>query len=134
MRRHATAFALSLTATLLVLIVAATWTDLSGLLSESSTTAVSTAPAGTQLVPPPAATRTPGAAKTTTPNPRRTVRPPTPERSPAPPSLPPSPQYTFPVSGCEVQYAQTHHNYPAVDIFAARSCAFVSPSLARSMG
>jgi len=37
----------------------------------------------------------------------------------------------FPVSGCRVDYAHAHHDYPATDIFAARGCAFVSPVAGR---
>jgi murein DD-endopeptidase MepM/ murein hydrolase activator NlpD len=33
----------------------------------------------------------------------------------------------FPVQGCRVSYAHSHHDYPATDIFAARGCAVVSP-------
>jgi len=38
-----------------------------------------------------------------------------------------APIYTFPVSGCTVKYAKTHHDYPATDIQAKKGCAFVSP-------
>jgi len=37
------------------------------------------------------------------------------------------PIYTFPVAGCTVKYAHTHHDYPATDIQAKKGCAFVSP-------
>ena len=38
-----------------------------------------------------------------------------------------APIYTFPVAGCTVKYAHTHHDYPATDIQAKKGCAFVSP-------
>ena len=38
-----------------------------------------------------------------------------------------APIYTFPVSGCTVNYGKYHHDYPATDIFAKKGCAFVSP-------
>jgi len=38
-----------------------------------------------------------------------------------------APIYTFPVAGCTVKYAHSHHDYPATDIIAKKGCAFVSP-------
>jgi len=38
-----------------------------------------------------------------------------------------APIYTFPIAGCTVTYAKYHHDYPASDIFAKKSCAFVAP-------
>ncbi|MEI8406714.1 M23 family metallopeptidase [Kribbella sp. CCNWLY201] len=35
--------------------------------------------------------------------------------------------YVFPVGGCEAAASQSHHDYPASDIFAGRGCRFVSP-------
>jgi murein DD-endopeptidase MepM/ murein hydrolase activator NlpD len=35
--------------------------------------------------------------------------------------------YVFPVGGCEAAASQSHHDYPASDIFAERGCTFVSP-------
>jgi peptidoglycan LD-endopeptidase LytH len=57
---------------------------------------------------------TTGAAATTTTRQGRT--------SPAAPV-----RYRFPVTGCQVSYGRSHHDYPATDIFAARGCAFVAP-------
>ncbi len=37
------------------------------------------------------------------------------------------PVYVFPVTGCEVNYARAHHDYPATDILAKSGCAFVAP-------
>ena len=39
-----------------------------------------------------------------------------------------APNYTFPVQGCKVTYARSHHNYPATDILAARGCLFIAPT------
>lgn len=39
--------------------------------------------------------------------------------------------YRFPVTGCKVSYAHSHHDYPATDIFAARGCTVVSPVTGR---
>ncbi len=33
----------------------------------------------------------------------------------------------FPVGGCQASASQSHHDYPASDIFAAKGCRFVSP-------
>jgi murein DD-endopeptidase MepM/ murein hydrolase activator NlpD len=38
-----------------------------------------------------------------------------------------APIYTFPIAGCTVKYAHSHHDYPATDIQAKKGCAFVSP-------
>ncbi len=38
-----------------------------------------------------------------------------------------APAYIFPVQGCKVTYAHSHHNYPATDILAAKGCKFVAP-------
>jgi murein DD-endopeptidase MepM/ murein hydrolase activator NlpD len=35
--------------------------------------------------------------------------------------------YTFPVHGCRSSYADTHHDYPATDIFTGFGCRFVAP-------
>ena len=39
-----------------------------------------------------------------------------------------SPNYTFPISGCAVTYARSHHNYPATDILTKKGCKFVAPT------
>ena len=39
-----------------------------------------------------------------------------------------SPGYVFPVQGCKVTYAHSHHNYPATDILAPKGCSFVAPT------
>ena len=38
-----------------------------------------------------------------------------------------APTYTFPVSGCEVNFTRAHHDYAASDILAKAGCKFVSP-------
>jgi hypothetical protein len=37
-----------------------------------------------------------------------------------------APVYTFPINGCTVKYAHSHHNYPATDILAKKGCRFVA--------
>lgn len=39
-----------------------------------------------------------------------------------------APVYVFPVTGCEVNYARAHHDYPATDILAKAGCTFVAPT------
>lgn len=39
----------------------------------------------------------------------------------------PSPRYVFPVGGCRADASQSHHDYPASDIFAKVGCLFVAP-------
>ncbi|MFI5710109.1 peptidoglycan DD-metalloendopeptidase family protein [Kribbella sp. NPDC051620] len=36
-------------------------------------------------------------------------------------------KYVFPIGGCRADASQSHHDYPASDIFADRGCRFVSP-------
>jgi peptidoglycan LD-endopeptidase LytH len=36
-------------------------------------------------------------------------------------------RYRFPVAGCRAQYGNSHHDYPAADMFTARGCTFVAP-------
>ncbi|GAA1565401.1 hypothetical protein GCM10009789_18680 [Kribbella sancticallisti] len=35
--------------------------------------------------------------------------------------------YVFPIGGCKASASQSHHDYPASDIFADKGCQFVSP-------
>lgn len=37
-----------------------------------------------------------------------------------------SPVYAFPIVGCSVKYAHSHHNYPATDILGKIGCKFVA--------
>ena len=37
-----------------------------------------------------------------------------------------APVYTFPIVGCKVHYAHSHHDYPATDILGKIGCKFVS--------
>lgn len=39
-----------------------------------------------------------------------------------------APKYIFPITGCTVKYAHSHHNYPATDILAKVGCKFVAPT------
>jgi murein DD-endopeptidase MepM/ murein hydrolase activator NlpD len=39
-----------------------------------------------------------------------------------------APKYAFPIVGCAVTYAHSHHNYPATDILAKIGCKFVAPT------
>jgi peptidoglycan LD-endopeptidase LytH len=36
-------------------------------------------------------------------------------------------RYRFPVAGCQARYGNSHHDYPAADMFTDRGCAFVAP-------
>ncbi|NIK55623.1 hypothetical protein BJY22_001340 [Kribbella shirazensis] len=69
----------------------------------------------------------------TTPRQTTPARPITPARptTRGKPSTPARPatvhQYVFPVSGCRADASQSHHDYPASDIFADVGCLFVSP-------
>lgn len=47
--------------------------------------------------------------------------------TPQPASTSARTQYVFPVGGCRADASQSHHDYPASDIFAAKGCKFVSP-------
>jgi murein DD-endopeptidase MepM/ murein hydrolase activator NlpD len=38
-----------------------------------------------------------------------------------------APVYVFPVAGCDVNYARSHHDYAATDILSKKGCRFVSP-------
>ena len=37
-----------------------------------------------------------------------------------------APTYVFPIQGCTVTYAHSHHNYPATDILTKKGCHFVA--------
>ncbi len=37
-----------------------------------------------------------------------------------------TPTYVFPIVGCSVKYAHSHHNYPATDILTKTGCKFVA--------
>jgi len=39
-----------------------------------------------------------------------------------------APKYAFPIVGCAVTYAHSHHNYPATDILTKIGCKFVAPT------
>lgn len=40
-------------------------------------------------------------------------------------------RYVFPVGGCRADASQSHHDYPASDIFANAGCLFVAPVAGR---
>jgi murein DD-endopeptidase MepM/ murein hydrolase activator NlpD len=40
-------------------------------------------------------------------------------------------RYRFPVADCRAQYGNSHHDYPAADMFTGRGCAFVAPLAGR---
>jgi murein DD-endopeptidase MepM/ murein hydrolase activator NlpD len=46
-------------------------------------------------------------------------------------ALPAKVDYRFPVAGCRASYGDSHHNYPAADMFTERGCAFVAPVAGR---
>lgn len=93
--------------------------------------------------PPSQRTTTTAARTTTEPSPRRSAppstsssaRPASPAQSstPARPTVVPTnpapkvPRYVFPVGGCRADASQSHHDYPASDIFANVGCLFVAP-------
>jgi murein DD-endopeptidase MepM/ murein hydrolase activator NlpD len=77
------------------------------------TTAPPTTTAAPATTAPPATTAAPATSEpegTAT-----TARPTTPVR------------YRFPVAGCQASYGDSHHDYPAADLFTRRGCAFVAP-------
>ncbi|HEV2890247.1 MAG TPA: M23 family metallopeptidase [Frankiaceae bacterium] len=74
----------------------------------------------------------PLASPSATPTPTVTARAtptPTPSATPSPAASPTQARltYAFPVAGCRVTYARSHHDYPATDILARTGCAYVSP-------
>ena len=103
-----------------------------GLFGLSAAGVFDNAQSGAQDTPRPAPPSTPASTKastaprTTTATPRaqlttRSARPSRPVR--------PDPvhRYVFPVAGCRADASQTHHDYPASDIFADVGCLFVAP-------
>lgn len=86
----------------------------------SSTPQPSTTPATTSTTTPPATQAHPSTPpRPSTPAP--TTRPSNPEPSRR------APRYVFPVGGCRADASQSHHDYPASDIFAHVGCLFVAP-------
>ena len=77
-------------------------------------------PEATATAPEPTPTTTRTATPTVTP---AAVRPPTVDAAGG--------QHAFPIRGCSVSYAHSHHDYPATDIFAARGCTVVAPVTGR---
>jgi murein DD-endopeptidase MepM/ murein hydrolase activator NlpD len=66
-------------------------------------------------------TTTPPAAQAHPSTPRPTTRPST--QTPSHPTR----RYVFPVGACRADASQSHHDYPASDIFAHVGCLFVAP-------
>ncbi len=85
--------------------------------------------------PKPTARRTAGPTPTASPIPARTpASTPGPVRTPGfrPPTVVSAGgRHAFPIRGCSVSYAHSHHDYPATDIFAARGCIVVAPMTGR---
>ncbi|MGW7681202.1 M23 family metallopeptidase [Kribbella sp. NPDC054772] len=73
----------------------------------------------------------PTAAPSPTPSPKPTTmrRPHT--TTPARPERQAAVRYAFPVGGCRADASQSHHDYPASDIFANVGCLFVAPVAGR---
>ncbi|WP_328524711.1 M23 family metallopeptidase [Kribbella sp. NBC_00359] len=61
----------------------------------------------------------------TTPKPTPTPTPSPTRRTAATVHAPP--RYVFPIAGCLADASQSHHDYPASDVFAKVGCRFVSP-------
>lgn len=103
-------------------------------------TAPTPVPATSTQATPTAATPTLGPS-TPTPAPSSTTkRAPSTRPRPSTPARPSSPgiavlsrptsagkRYVFPVAGCRADASQSHHDYPASDIFADVGCLFVAP-------
>lgn len=84
--------------------------------------------AASRPTPPSTAPTTAGSASPATrPATRPTTGPTTPAAAPSVHRSPTRVRYAFPIRGCRVAYASSHHDYPATDVFAARGCRVVSP-------
>jgi peptidoglycan LD-endopeptidase LytH len=70
-------------------------------------------------------TTTPPTPPTTSTTPTTPARPTTKPRPSNPTHS--TPRYVFPVGGCRADASQSHHDYPASDIFANVGCLFVAP-------
>ncbi|MFC6158165.1 M23 family metallopeptidase [Kribbella jiaozuonensis] len=78
--------------------------------------------------PPPTPTPTPQPSKPVQPSSPALPHSPTPTTRPSNPARShPTPRYVFPVGGCRADASQSHHDYPASDIFAKVGCLFVAP-------
>ena len=104
-----------------VFAVAAVAVTATGLFALSATGVFDDAQSGQAGPGPTNSPRTTSPARpTTVPSSRATVT--APVQSPAA-----RVRYVFPVGGCRGDASQSHHDYPAADIFAAVGCRFVSP-------
>jgi hypothetical protein len=72
--------------------------------------------------------------------PSASVVTPTPTPTPTPtasltrrvsPAVPVVVRYVFPIAGCRADASQSHHDYPASDVFAKVGCRFVAPVAGR---
>jgi murein DD-endopeptidase MepM/ murein hydrolase activator NlpD len=71
----------------------------------------------------------PTAVPTGAATPAQPATPKRPSRSVAPstPVVIGTTKYVFPIGGCRGDASQSHHDYPASDIFADKGCKFISP-------
>nr|WP_239063167.1 peptidoglycan DD-metalloendopeptidase family protein [Streptomyces sp. SID13031] len=92
----------------------------------------STAPSPVPVPVPVSSTRTKTVAVPVEPTGAATPEQPQ-SQQPSSPVVPPvrvtstATKYVFPVGGCRADASQSHHDYPASDIFADKGCRFVSP-------
>jgi murein DD-endopeptidase MepM/ murein hydrolase activator NlpD len=95
--------------------------------SESDKSTASPKPTPTPLPTPPTSTRTKTVAVPVKPTAAATPKQPKPSTPPPVRAPITATKYVFPVGGCRADASQSHHDYPASDIFAAKGCKFVSP-------
>ena len=103
-----------------------------GVFDRTRPTAVTPQP--TAVTPQPTRTQQPESTTTQPPTPGHPTSP-SHATSPTRPTTPPRPsnlaqptrRYVFPVGGCRADASQSHHDYPASDIFANVGCLFVAP-------
>ncbi|HEY4569587.1 MAG TPA: M23 family metallopeptidase [Kribbella sp.] len=69
----------------------------------------------------------PATQRTTAPLPPQPSSPMRPSVVPIQPKPTVARRYVFPVGGCRADASQSHHDYPASDIFADVGCLFVAP-------
>ncbi|WP_344843610.1 M23 family metallopeptidase [Kribbella ginsengisoli] len=91
----------------------------------TKTVAVPTTPTAVPSEPAAVPTTAPSAPAT----PAQPATPQRPSRSVAPTTAAAvrATRYVFPIGGCRADASQSHHDYPASDIFADKGCKFVSP-------
>ena len=104
--------------------------------TKAAPASLSGAPSPTVTATPEATATAPEPTPTTTPTTTRTAAPTAaPTATPAavrPPTVGATgTRHAFPIRGCSVSYAHSHHDYPATDIFAAKGCTVVAPITGR---